>query len=845
MKNEGMESIFMQMPIGYARLASSVEKTAPRRQYILMDANDTFFHCWGLNRETSLNQEISQLLNDVSDTSAWENFYENLNHAKKEKPFIINIGECSFQVTLRRSGRSKEITAFFTDITGIYQQLQTEQCKNEKLAEDIDIFFNSTQDGLFIVNYVNGEFRYLRNNMAHQNLTGLTAQQLRGKTPVQALGETGALLQNGYQKCVDSGESLIYEETATFNGKSRRWLVRLTPVKENGQVSYIVGSRTDITDLRRLEIEKEQLLENLNSMFTSHSAVMLIVDRENGRILDANPKACSFYGYTKEELLAMNMENINGTIHHSQIHSLTETDRYFLYPHRLKSGEIRMVDIYTSLITYEGKKQLFSIIFDVSDREKFKDDLSKEKELLSVTFNSIGDGVVTTDNEGLVTSLNKAASDITGWKNEEAFKKPFDEIFDLRNEATGESASSPISEVLRTGKTVGLANHTVLFDKQGYIVPIADSAAPIRDEKGQMYGVVMVFRDVSQEKTQQERILYLSYHDSLTGMFNRRYMEEELLRIDRPDNLPIAVIMGDVNGLKVSNDVFGHKTGDLLLKSVAEAFQQTIGEMGVSARWGGDEFLVLLPKTDAGKAQKLVRKLEETLKKNDSLPFKISVALGIDVKFDENIPFHQVLQKAEERMYHKKLMEGKTYRNSIMNSLLSTLYERSTETIEHSLRMEAICLSIAEKLNLTLEERDELSLFAMLHDIGNVGVRTELLTKPGPLDEEEWKELRRHPELGYRIAQNTPELSMVSEYILSHHERWDGNGYPRGLKGTDIPLLCRIMSIADSYDAMTNDRPYRKAMEPQAAKEEIKKLAGKQFDPYIAEVFLELDDPDL
>ncbi|WP_367567539.1 PAS domain S-box protein [Lacrimispora sp.] len=845
MKNEGMERVFMQMPIGYARLAAAFENAAHGQQYILMEANDTFFHCWGLDKEKSLNKRISQLLDDVSDTSAWKDFYENLIHAEMDRPFIINIGERCFQITLRYDSQPEELITFFTDITDIYQQLQTEQDKNEKLAEDINIFFNSTQDGLFIVSYVDGEFRYLRNNTAHQNLTGLTAQQLRGKTPAQVLGETGTILQNGYQKCVDSGKSVMYEETAAFNGKNRRWLVRLTPVKENGQISYIVGSRTDITDLKRLEMEKEQLLENLNSMFTSHSAVMLIVDRETGRILDANPKACSFYGYTREELLAMNMENINGTIHRSQIHSLTETDRYFLFPHRLKSGEIKMVDVYTSLITYEGKKQLFSIIFDVSDREKFKEDLSKEKELLSVTFNSIGDGVVTTDNEGLVTSLNKAASEITGWQNEEAYKKPFHEIFDLRNEATGEAASNPISEVLRTGKIVGLANHTVLLDKRGNLVPIADSAAPIRDENGLVYGVVMVFRDVSQEKTQQERILYLSYHDSLTGMFNRRYMEEEMLRIDQPGNLPIAVIMGDVNGLKVSNDVFGHKTGDLLLKSVAEAFQHTIGEMGVSARWGGDEFLVLLPKTDAVKTQRLVRQMEETLKKNDSLPFKISVALGFDVKYDKKIPLHQILQKAEERMYHKKLMEGKSYRNNIMNSLLSTLYERSTETIEHSLRLESICLPIAEKMNLTLEERDELSLFAMLHDIGNVGIRTELLTKAGPLDTEEWKEIKRHPELGYRIAQNTPELSVVSEYILSHHERWDGSGYPRGLKGTDIPLLCRIMAIADSYDAMTNDRPYRKAMKPPAAKEEIRSLAGKQFDPHISEIFLELDYPYL
>ena len=216
-----------------------------------------------------------------------------------------------------------------------------------------------------------------------------------------------------------------------------------------------------------------------------------------------------------------------------------------------------MVDVYSSPITYEGENQLFSIIFDVSDREKFRYDLYWDNELLSVTLNSIGDGVVTTDNEGNITYLNQAAQEITGWNNETAAARPFEKIFDLRNETTGEAISNPVSAVLRTGKIVGLANHTVLLNRQGDFIPITDSAAPIKDQTGHVYGVVMVFHDVSNEKRQQRRIMYLSYHDSLTGIFNRRYMEEEMIRMDKSSMLPITVIMGDVNGLKVTNDVFG------------------------------------------------------------------------------------------------------------------------------------------------------------------------------------------------------------------------------------------------------------------------------------------------
>ncbi|HCD43255.1 MAG TPA: GGDEF domain-containing protein, partial [Lachnoclostridium sp.] len=351
----------------------------------------------------------------------------------------------------------------------------------------------------------------------------------------------------------------------------------------------------------------------------------------------------------------------------------------------------------------------------------------------------------------------------------------------------------------------------------------------------------MVFHDVSHEKRQQRRIMYLSYHDSLTEIFNRRYIEEEMIRIDRASMLPIAVIMGDVNGLKVTNDVFGHKTGDLLLKEVAKTFQHTIQKNGIAGRWGGDEFLILLPKTDTIKAQDIIQQLEEEFKKNDRLPLQISVSLGFDVKHSVYENLHQILQKAEEQMYHKKLLEGKSWRNRIINTLLATLHEKSMETEEHALRIETYCIAMAEKLDLAPEEKNDLALLSMLHDIGKVGISMEILKKPGPLSDEEWKEVKRHPEIGYRIAQNTPELSTVSEYILSHHERWDGTGYPRGLKENEIPLLCRILAVADAYDAMTSNLVYRMAMDSQNAMEEIRRCAGTQFDPSVAELFLELN----
>ncbi len=778
MAKEEKEKIFMQMPLGYAYYEIIFGSTKHTREYVLSDANDAFFDLWGLDKEKALHKNVSLLLKDKAEAPAWRTFHGRLGNAEKDKHFTVTIGERSFKVTVYKP-TSDGLTAVFDDITEINGELESQREKNERLSRDIDIFFNSTQDGLFFLEYKNGEFRYIRNNTVHQRLTGMTIPLMEGKTPIEAMGDdVGSILQEGYKKCIASGETIMYEETVEFKGSPRNWLVRLTPVKENRKVSYIIGSRIDITELKELQEDKEQLLANLNSMFTEHSAVMLILDMNTGKILSANPSACSFYGYTREDILTMHIQDISETPNDAMklmhVQALSNERPYSLFSHRLKDGTVKMVDVYSSQITYEGKSRLFSIIFDVSDREKFRYDLYWDKELLSVTLDSIGDGVVTTDNEGNITYLNQAAQEITGWYHETAVGRPFGEIFDIRNETSGEAISNPICAVLKTGKIVEFANHTVRLNRQGDFIPITDSAAPIKDQTGHMYGVVMVFHDVSHEKKQQRRIMYLSYHDSLTEIFNRRYMEEEMIRIDRASMLPITVIMGDVNGLKVTNDVFGHKTGDLLLKEVAKIFKHSLPKNGIAGRWGGDEFLILLPKTDTTSAQDIIQKLEEEFKQNDRFPLQISVSLGFDVKYSVYENLHQILQKAEEQMYHKKLLEGKSYRNGIINTLLATLHEKSMETEEHTLRIETYCIAMAQKLDLTPEEKNDLSLLSMLHDIGKVGISMEILKKPGPLNDEEWKEMKRHP----KSVTASPKtlLSSLLYLITSSPTMKDGMG---------------------------------------------------------------------
>lgn len=397
-----------------------------------------------------------------------------------------------------------------------------------------------------------------------------------------------------------------------------------------------------------------------------------------------------------------------------------------------------------------------------------------------------------------------------------------------------------MAKVLETGKTIGLANNTVLIAKDGRQIPIADSAAPIKDEQAQTFGVVMVFRDVTKEKAWEKEILNLSYHDLLTSLYNRRFMEEQIKRLEKSRELPISVIMADVNGLKLANDVFGHEEGDKLLIKAAEVLKESCRKEDIIARWGGDEFLILLPRTSAKTAEEIIERIKNGSLHVKSGKTKLSIALGYAVRRKDSESLVNVVEEAEEAMHKKKLLESKSYRNAVINTLLTTLYIKSSETKEHGERLKNYCLKMGREMRLSAKEMDELALFAVLHDIGKVGIKESVLQKPGALTAEEWEEIKKHPEIGWRIAQNTQELVVIAEYILCHHERWDGKGYPWGLKGEEIPLLCRILAVADAYDAMTNSRSYRKALSRKEAIAEIKRNAGTQFDPEVVDVFLNI-----
>lgn len=338
---------------------------------------------------------------------------------------------------------------------------------------------------------------------------------------------------------------------------------------------------------------------------------------------------------------------------------------------------------------------------------------------------------------------------------------------------------------------------------------------------------------------QNKKNSYLGFHDQLTGLYNRRFYEDELKRLDTKRNLPLTIAMGDVNGLKLVNDSFGHAMGDELLKKVTEAIQHSCRAMDIIARLGGDEFVIILPKTTGLEAKRVIKRIWERAAKEKVNSLNVSISFGYATKTSEKENMQEIFKKAEDHMYKHKVYESSSTRSTTVDLIINTLYEKNNREMLHSNRVSKLCEDIAIKMNFDKDDVNKIRLAGLMHDIGKIGIAEKILNKPQKLTNNEWIEMKRHPEIGYRILSSVHEFSEIADYVLEHQERWDGKGYPRGLKGEKISLQARIIAIADAFDAMTTHRAYGIILSQGEAIDEIRKCSGTQFDPTIARLFTE------
>ncbi|MHB8126229.1 MAG: diguanylate cyclase domain-containing protein [Desulfitobacteriaceae bacterium] len=335
----------------------------------------------------------------------------------------------------------------------------------------------------------------------------------------------------------------------------------------------------------------------------------------------------------------------------------------------------------------------------------------------------------------------------------------------------------------------------------------------------------------------EDKLRYLGQHDQLTGLYNRAFFYEELQRYEALCFNPVGLIVCDVDGLKLINDSLGHNAGDMLLTEAASVIKKCFRDGDIVARIGGDEFIALLPNSSNSIVEDGYQRIQNAVTNyNLSKPLiPLSISVGFSVGNDPSTTMNELFKEADTNMYRQKLNNSRSARGDIVRCLMKTARAKDIND-KHTNLPELVAL-LGKASGLSERNLVELDLLVKFHDIGNVSIPDHILFNQESLLPGELIEIQRHCEIGYRIALSVPELVPIADWILKHHECWNGKGYPLGLKGIDIPPECRILAICDGYIAMTSNLPSRKVLSHQDALLELKSLAGTYYDPELIEKF--------
>ena len=476
-----------------------------------------------------------------------------------------------------------------------------------------------------------------------------------------------------------------------------------------------------------------------------------------------------------------------------------------------------------------------------------------------VVMQSMSDGLMLLDTSNRIIDMNAAAQAMIGDKASGAVGQPIEQILPEWSEGLPRLHSSDYMQHI--GKEITLSEGET---KRTYDIRIT----PLTDWHGCLVSRVVTMRDISERKTLERELAdryegaaYLAERDSLTGLLNHggihRRLEEEVSRAHRYGR-QLSFLIIDLDDFKLFNDTYGHPAADRVLVQVSRLLLQLKRGPDILGRYGGDEFVAILPETDAQGAMAMAERLRAALASNpyiapNGLTVPVCASLGIATYPQDASTAQALVAHADANLYESKqqdnesimtgqllLREGLVRAGSfgVLDGLVTTVHRKDRYTRRHSEDVTNYAISLARALGLSEEDQRTLRIAGLLHDVGKIAVPDRILRKPGLLSEAEYAIVKQHTAFGKMIIKDVPNLQDVLAAVAAHHERVDGRGYPNGLRGEDIPLLARILAIADTYSAITSDRPYRAARSAEEARNELLRVAGSQLDPRLVEVFL-------
>jgi PAS domain S-box/diguanylate cyclase (GGDEF) domain/uncharacterized domain HDIG len=479
-----------------------------------------------------------------------------------------------------------------------------------------------------------------------------------------------------------------------------------------------------------------------------------------------------------------------------------------------------------------------------AELESANEALNKTKENLYLILDSTAEGIFGVDIYGNCTFCNNSCLQLLGYQEQSDLLGKNLYTLIHHTEGAGKLIAKEDYDLLKSiqaGEKITATNKFLRRKDNTDFIAEYHSYPQYKD--GVIIGAVITFLDITLRKKNEEQINYLSSHDFMTGLINRRRFEDELKRMDSEAYLPISILFADLNGLKLVNDVFGHAAGDMLIRKSAAVLEKVCRANDIAARVGGDEFIVLLPNTDADEAKRIVEEIKIELDKEKIQAVKCSMALGFDTKTETVQEIEKVMGNAESEMYKEKLLSRKLFGSDTIKSIINTLQLKHPKEKDHSEIVAYLCEKMGQELGMSEADIKRLKDAGYLHDIGKIAIEEEIINKE-TLTEEEERKLQQHPVVGYRILKIFDDTLDLAAGIYSHHENWDGSGYPKALKGTEIPLIARIVAIVDAYEEELSSDNRSKESKDKIVKA-LQTEAGKRFDPILVEAFIKMIERDI
>ena len=596
-------------------------------------------------------------------------------------------------------------------------------------------------------------------------------------------------------------------------------------------ISGIVVNARDITGRRRMEQTIMESEEKHRRLLNSIQSPVLALKKDL-TIYYCNQAYSDFVGRPIQDLEGRSLVELFPTFKKNQ--------SYAAYLKAIETGQDQIAEglvqgLYLRTRIFSMDWGILDISEDITSQQAAAESVKYSEERFRSLADSAADAIVSINQRGKIIFWNKAAENIFGYSSAQALGQDSDMLIPERFQGLQQNGFKQLIVEGRAGNRAE-SLELICLSRDGREMPmeLAVSAASVMGQN--VYTAII--RDVTERQDIEKQLKFLSFHDSLTGLYNRAYFEEEMERLSKARLDSVGLLISDVDGLKLVNDTMGHKTGDGLLVVIAGIITDACRQGDVVARIGGDEFAAILPNCTVEAIEQVCARIRQVTTeyngKNPELP--LSLSLGWAVRPGKDLDTNRLFHTADDEMYREKVNNH----DVMVNNFIQALQKKNLSSEEQITQLGELMKELAQAAGLGGNSLAEMDLLARYHDIGNVLVADNILLKAGHLNRTEEDEMKRHCEIGYHIALSTPHLMAVAEKILKHHERWDGKGYPQGLKGQKIPIESRILALAAAYSAMRQNRPHAKAMTHQQALVEIKKESGKQFDPELVTKFLKL-----